>query len=160
MFSDVSDLEKKIIQTDEKVTLHGDQIEADWMESLKHSEECTKTLIEESIASNGNTLQERDREMDRKVKYLEEKINQNSERNTKVTGEISKTVQEFSHLQTEQLRNLKSELELKLKEQNQQNESEISSLEDCLTVETTNKISHLGMLFIKNVITKISISTL
>ena len=81
-------------------------------------------------------------------KYLEEKINQNSEKHEKVAEEMTQAVQNFSHLHGEQLRNLKSETEIQLKKQNQQNESNLSSVEHRLTGETENKISCLGMLFI------------
>lgn len=152
MVLDVSDLEKKTIQTNEKVTLHFDQIEAGLKEALENSEESTSTLIEESIVTNGNKLEERDRELEVKLKYLEEKINQNSEKHEKVADKMSQAVQDFSHLHGEQLRNLKSETEIQLKKQNQQNESKLSSVEHRLTGETDNKISRLGMLFIRIVV--------
>ena len=152
MVLDVSDLEKKTIQTNEKVTLHVDQIEAELKEVLEHSKESTRALIEESIVRNGNKLEERDREIEVKLKYLEEKINQNSEKHEKVAEEMSQAVQDFSHLHGEQLRNLKSETEIQLKKQNQQNESKLSSVEHRLTGETENKISCLGMLFIRIVV--------
>ena len=141
---DVGDLEKKLHQNDEKVTVRVDQIKHQIEEELKNSEELTKASLEENIESIEEKILAEMTEMDLKTKSLEVKIEQNSEKNIESSNNLAQTVQELNIAQSENLLSLKSEISIKLNETDQHAKSLISNMEERLATDTEKKIAQLG----------------
>ena len=131
-----------------------DQLKESLKESVKETEDFTESLVEERITSNNIVLQEKTNKVDLKVKCLEENLIENFEKNREVTDNIRNNVHDYNLSQSEQLTKLQSEMRASFNERDQQTESQLSNMEKRLEVDTENKISRLGMLFIKNVVIK------
>ena len=131
-----------------------DQLKESLKESVKETEDFTESLVEERITSNNIVLQEKTNKVDLKVKCLEENLIENFEKNREVTDNIRNNVHDYNLSQSEQLTKLQSEMRVSFNERDQQTESQLSNMEKRLEVDTENKISRLGMLFIKNVVIK------
>ena len=131
-----------------------DQLKESLKESVKETEDFTESLVEERITSNNIVLQEKTNKVDLKVKCLEENLIENFEKNREVTDNIRNNVHDYNLSQSEQLTKLQSEMRASFNERDQQIESQLSNMEKRLEVDTENKISRLGMLFIKNVVIK------
>lgn len=131
-----------------------DQLKESLKESVKETQDFTESLVEERITSNNIVLQEKTNKVDLKVKCLEENLIENFEKNREVTDNIRNNVHDYNLSQSEQLTKLQSEMRASLNERDQQTESQLSNMEKRLEVDTENKISRLGMLFIKNVVIK------
>ena len=131
-----------------------DQLKESLKESVKETEDFTEGLVEERITSNNIVLQEKTNKVDLKVKCLEENLIENFEKNREVTDNIRNNVHDYNLSQSEQLTKLQSEMRASFNERDQQIESQLSNMEKRLEVDTENKISRLGMLFIKNVVIK------
>ena len=157
---DVGDLEKKIHQKDEKVTVRVDQIKQHVEAELDNIQELTKTSLEENIESIDEKLRAEMTEMDLKMKSLEVKIEQNFEKNIESSNNVAQTVQELSKFQSENLLSLKSEISIKIDETDHHNKSLIADIEERLATETENKITQLGKSFMKNVVMMLMILTL
>ena len=131
-----------------------DQLKESLKESVKETQDFTESLVEERITSNNIVLQEKTNKVDLKVKCLEENLIENFEKNREVTDNIRNNVHDYNLSQSEQLTKLQSEMRVSFNERDQQTESQLSNMEKRLEVDTENKISRLGMLFIKNVVIK------
>ena len=131
-----------------------DQLKESLKESVKETQDFTESLVEERITSNNIVLQEKTNKVDLKVKCLEENLIENFEKNREVTDNIRNNVHDYNLSQSEQLTKLQSEMRASLNERDQQTESQLSNMEKRLELDTENKISRLGMLFIKNVVIK------
>ena len=141
---DVGDLEKKIHQNDEKVTVRVDQIKHNIEEELKNSQKFTKATLEENIESLDEKLRAEMTEMDLTMKSLEVKIEQSFEKSLASSNNVAQTVQELNKSQSENLQSLKSEISIKLKESDEQNRSLIGNIEERFTGDTEKKLTQLG----------------
>ena len=141
---DVGDLEEKVHQNEDKVTIRVDQIKDHIEEELKNSQDLTKTTLEENIESIDDKLRAEMTEMHFNMKSLEVKIEQNFEKNIESSNNVAQTVQELDKSQSENLQSLKSEISIKLKESDEQNRSLIENIEERLTTDTEKKLTQLG----------------
>ena len=141
---DVGDMEEKVHQNEDKVTIRVDQIKDHIEEELKNSQDLTKTTLEENIESIDDKLRAEMTEMNFNIKSIEVKIEQNFEKNIESSNNVAQTVQELDKSQSENLQSLKSEISIKLKESDEQNRSLIENIEERLTTDTEKKLTHLG----------------
>ena len=95
-FLDLGDLEKRIHQNDEKVTVRVDQIKHHIKEELRGSQEITETTLEKNIESIDEKLRAEMTEMDLNMKSLEVKIEQSFEKSIESSNNVAQTVQDLN----------------------------------------------------------------